>query len=155
MQTLRPLVTGTDFSECADQALEMAIQLAVASRTGIMLVHVCELGVSDIDEQRLLRCGETLAAVVAKHRDSGVDITGVLRSGRPWEKLDNVAAEVGASLIVIGRRGASGPSACLGSVAEHLVRSASRAVLTVSCEFNRLDSEADGNNRQSTKDETT
>lgn len=148
MQTLRPLVTGTDFSECAEQALELAIQLAVAARTGITLVHVCEWGVNDIDDQRFSRCNETLAAVVAKHRRSGVEITGVLRSGRPWEKLDNLAAEVGASLIVIGRHGAGGPSVELGSVAQNLVRSASRPVLTVTCDFNRFDNEADKNNQQ-------
>jgi len=147
MQTLRPLVTGTDFSECAEQALEMAIQLAVAARTGITLVHVCELGVNDIDEQRFSRCSETLAAVVAKHRNRGVEITGVLRSGRPWEKLDNLAAEVGASLIVIGRCGAGGASAPLGSVAEHLVRSASRPVLTVTSDVSRFEGEADDSNQ--------
>lgn len=148
MQTLRPLVTGTDFSPCAEQALEKAIQLALAARTGITLVHVCELGDGDIDEQRLRRCSETLAAIVEKHGNSGVEITGVLRSGRPWEKLDNLAADVGASLIVIGRHGARGPSAPLGSVAEHLVRSASRPVLTVTCDLHRFDGEADGNNEQ-------
>ena len=142
MQTLRRLVTGTDFSACAEQALEMAIQLAHAAHTGITLVHVCELETGDVDEERLLRCGETLAAVVAKHRNSGVEITGVLRSGRPWEKLDNLAAEVGASLIVIGCHGARARNVQLGSVAEHLVRSASRPVLTVACDFHRPD-EAD------------
>jgi nucleotide-binding universal stress UspA family protein len=148
MQTLRPLVTGTDFSECAEQALEMAITLARAANTGITLVHVCEPGVDDLDEPRLLRCSETLAEVVAKHRNSGVEISGLLRSGRPWEKLDNLAAEVGASLIVIGCHGAGARSARLGSVAEHLVRSASRPVLTVSCDFHRFDDEADEKNPQ-------
>jgi nucleotide-binding universal stress UspA family protein len=147
MQTLRPLVTGTDFSECAEHALVMAIKLATAARTGIILAHVCELGVNDIDEQRLSRCNKTLTALVAKHRTTGVEITGVVRSGRPWEKLDNLAAEIGASLIVIGRHGAGGPSDQLGSVAEHLLRSASRPVLTVTCELHGLDSEADDNDR--------
>jgi nucleotide-binding universal stress UspA family protein len=145
MQTLRPLVAGTDFSECAEQALDLAIKLALAAGTTITLAHVCELGVDDSDEQRLLSCSETLTALVAKHRNSGVEITGVLRSGRPWEKLDNLAVEIGALLIVIGRHGLSGPSVVLGSVAEHLLRSASRPVLTVTCELNRLDSEADDN----------
>ncbi len=142
MQRLRPLVTGTDFSVCAEQALELAISLALAADTGLMLAHVCELGVNDIDEQRLLGCSEALAAVVAKHRNSGVEITGVLRSGRPWEKLDNIATEVGASLIVIGRYGVAGPRIGLGSVAEHLVRAASRPVLIVNRDFNRFDDEA-------------
>ncbi len=145
MSTLRPLVTGTDFSDCAEQALELALGLALAAGTGITLAHVCELGVDEADERRLQRCRESLTAVVAKYGNRGVAITGVLRSGRPWEKLDNLAAEVGASLIVIGRYGAAGPRVALGSVAEQLVRSATRPVLTVSCDFNRFDAEADEN----------
>lgn len=143
MQTLRPLVTGTDFSDCAEEALELAIGLAVAARTAITLVHVCELGVDEPDEQRLLRCRETLTANVAKHGNRGVEITGVLRCGRPWEKLDNLAAEVGASLIVVGRYGQAGSRGELGTVAQHLVRSASRPVLTVSCDYTRFGIEAD------------
>ncbi len=148
MQTLRPLVTGTDFSECAEQALEIAIGLAIAAKTGITLAHVCELGVDESDEQHWSRCSQMLAAVVAKHRDRGAEITGVLRSGRPWEKLDNLAAEVGASLIVVGRYGEGGARVELGSVAEHLVRTASRPVLTVNCHFDRFDNEADENTNQ-------
>lgn len=145
MRTLRPLVTGTDFSQCAEGALEVAIRLAVAARTDILLVHVCQLDAGDTDEQSLLRCSERLSAVVLQHRSRGVSISGVLRSGRPWEKLDNLAADVGASLIVVGRYGLGGPRLELGTVAKHLVSSANRPVLTVSCDFNRFDPEADEN----------
>ncbi len=143
MQRLRRLVSGTDFSEHAEQALEVAIKLAVAPAR-IALVHVCELGADDRDDARLLQCGEALAELVAKHRCGSVELTGVLRSGmRPWEKLDNVAAEVGASLIVVGRHGAGRRHrVAIGSVAAQLVRSASRPVLTVPCDFDHLDHEA-------------
>ena len=91
-------------------------------------------------KQRLLQGQEALSRVVARHRRHRVQVTGVLRSGKPWEKLDNVAAEVGASLIVIGRHGAGrGRSVELGSVADRLVRTANRHVLTVACDFDRLD----------------
>jgi nucleotide-binding universal stress UspA family protein len=144
MQTLRHLVAGIDFSEHAEQALELAITLALAASARITLVHVCEPAVDDmLDEQRRLQGQEALSRVVARQRRHAVQVAGVLRSGKPWEKLDNVAAEVGASLIVIGRQGASrGRGAELGSVADHLVRSASRPVLTVACDFDRLDPEA-------------
>jgi len=145
MQTERPLVAGTDFSACAAQAIRMAIQLAAsaAAPARVVLVHVCDLGVDDVDDRRLLRCDEALAEVVTRYRRDGVDVTGVLRSGTPWEKLDNVAVEVGASLIVVGRHGGGrGRSVEIGSVADRLVRSASRHVLTVACDFDRLDPEA-------------
>ena len=135
MQTLRQLVTGTDFSECAESALELAVELALASSAGVTLVHVCEPG-DDLDDRRLLESGAALSAAVARHQRRGVELAGVLRSGKPWTKLDNVAAEVGASLIVVGRHGAGrGRAVELGTVADHLVRSANRAVLTVSCGF--------------------
>jgi nucleotide-binding universal stress UspA family protein len=145
METLRQIVSGTDFSECAEQALELAIDLALAASASVTLVHVCEPGEGDLDDRRLLQCDAALSQVLARHRHRGVELSGVLRSGTPWTKLGNVAAEVGASLIVIGRTGA-GRGRCLdlGSVADHLVRSANRAVLTVPCDFdlNRLGSEA-------------
>jgi nucleotide-binding universal stress UspA family protein len=136
MQTLRHLVCGTDFSECAERGIELAITLALASRARVTLVHVCELGEADFDERRLLDCKDALSEAVARHRHRAVEVSGMLRSGKPWEKLDNVAAEVGAALIVIGRQGAGhGSSVEIGSVAEQLVRCASRPVLTVTSNF--------------------
>jgi nucleotide-binding universal stress UspA family protein len=136
MQTLRQFVAGTDFSACADQALELALRLADAAPAQLTVVHVCEL---DADEQHVRACSEALSAVVARHRQSRVEVTGVLRCGKPWRKLDNVAAEVGASLIVVGRHGAGrGASVELGTVAEQLIRTANRSVLTVACDFECL-----------------
>lgn len=137
MQTLRHLVVGTDFSDGAEQALELAIKLAVAAGARISLVHVCELDVDGNDDRRLSQCGESLARAVAGVRRRGVEVTGVLRSGKPWQKLDNVAADVGASLIVVGRHGVGrGLRVDIGSVADQLVRSASRPVLTVASQTN-------------------
>ena len=145
MQTLRHVVCGTDFSEHAQHAFELALAISAAAGTRLTLVHVCELGV-DHDEPRLRRCEQALARVVASH-GHGVRLTGVLRCGSPWQKLDNVAADVGASLIVIGRQGAGrGRSVELGSVASRLVRTASRPVLTVASDFERFASEALGTN---------
>ena len=149
METLQHLVAGTDFSEHAEQALELAIALASAASARLTVVHVCELAVDDVlDEERLLQGQEALSRVVARRGRHRVQVTGVLRSGKPWEKLDNVAAEVGASLIVISRHGAGrGRSAELGSVADRLVRTANRPVLTVACDFDCLDLEAQATNR--------
>lgn len=145
MQTLRQLVVGTDFSACADHALALAIQLASAALARVAVVHVCEL---DADEQQVCACAQALSRVVARHRHAEVEVTGILRRGTPWRKLDNVAVELGASLIVVGRHGAGrGPSVALGSVAEQLTRSAHRSVLTVACDFDCLLSEANETQR--------
>ena len=136
------MVVGTDFSEPAQQAIEVAIRLALAIGAQITLVHVCELCADDhLERQRRRASHESLSGLVARHRDV-VAISGVLRSGKPWEKLDNVAAEVGAGLIVIGRRGAGAGferDVVLGSVASQLVRTANRHVLTVTTDFDHLE----------------
>jgi nucleotide-binding universal stress UspA family protein len=130
MTALRNFVVGTDFSQDSQQALELALGLVGDRATRVALVHVCELGVDDLDDQRLLSCEQALCRLVDAQRRRGADVVGVLRSGRPWQKLDNVAVEVGATLIVIGRHGAGrGRGVALGSVAEQLVRSASRPIL--------------------------
>lgn len=141
MRTVRHLVCGTDFSANAEQALAATVALAesVVPQASITVVHVCELGVELRDEVRLARAAEALAAVVERLQKSGVAATGLLRAGTPWEKLDNVAVEVGASLIVIGRHGAHrGLSVPVGSVAENLVRRAGRPVLTVASDHDLL-----------------
>ncbi|MGE0398495.1 MAG: universal stress protein [Kofleriaceae bacterium] len=131
MQSLRHLVVGTDFSECAEHALDSAIMLGNLSLARITLVHVC-------DDDALERCAEQLEHAIAARAHSGLSVVGVLRSGRPWEKISNVAAEVGASVIVIGRHGAGhGPRTQLGSVAERLVQSASRPVLVIPSDLAR------------------
>ena len=135
MQALRQLVSGTDFSECAEHALEHAIEFALVASARLTVVHVCEPGDDDLDDGRFQKAEAALSEVLARHRRRGVELTGVLRSGKPWTKLDNVAAEVGAGLIVVGRHGAGrGRSVELGSVADHLVRAANRPVLTVACD---------------------
>ena len=148
MQRLRNVVSGTDFSECAEQALEVAIQLAAAADARVTLVHVCQLEADDHDDRRLLESEAALSRVIARNRARGVEIAGVLRCGKPWDKLDNVATEVGASLIVIGRYGAGrGASAELGAVADQLLRRARRSVLAVACDPFRLPSEAPPTNQ--------
>jgi nucleotide-binding universal stress UspA family protein len=148
MQTLRHLVVGTDFSAEAAEALELAVQLGQVTGARVTVVHVSEPRVdARLEEERRRESHAGLSEVVARHRHR-VAIEGVLRSGKPWEKLDNVAAEVGASLIVVGRHGAGpGRSHALGSVAAHLVRTANHHVLTVAPDFDRLDREASPTDR--------
>jgi len=133
MDALRHLIVGTDFSATADAALDFAIALAKVGSAAITLVHVCEPteehGVCDpaSEEDVLQSCRVQLLATCARRTHTGVLITPVLRSGQVADKIHNVATEVGASLIVIGRS-ARGR---LGNAAERVLRTASRPVLAV------------------------
>lgn len=133
MHALRHLVVGTDFSTAADAALDFAIALARLGGAAITLVHVCEpteehgFGDPASDEDVLQACRLRLLATCKHHTNRGVSITPLLRSGQVADKLHNVATEVGASLIVIGR----GPRGRIGATAECVLRAASRPVLAV------------------------
>jgi nucleotide-binding universal stress UspA family protein len=134
MHALRNLIVGTDFSPAADTALDFAIGLAKLGTTAITLVHVCEpteehgFGDPSSEEDVLQTCRVQLLAACARRSHAGVSITPVLRSGQVADKIHNVATEVGASLIVIGRSNARGH---LGHTAERVLRTASRPVLAL------------------------
>jgi nucleotide-binding universal stress UspA family protein len=73
-----------------------------------------------------------LNSAVAKRQGGSVAIDGVLREGVAWEEINKVADEIDADVIVIGTHGRRGLArALLGSVAENVVRTAHRAVLTI------------------------
>jgi nucleotide-binding universal stress UspA family protein len=147
MQALRNTVVGTDFSPCSERALDAAITYAIHGLTRITLIHVCELSVergmpeaiatAAMDEDLMGSARRQLDQWCARRKSSGIEVVGVLRSGKPWEKINNVAAEVGAGLIVIGRHGACGGRSSfeVGRVGERVVRTARRPVLIVSCDL--------------------
>jgi len=73
-----------------------------------------------------------LETVVARRQGTGVKVDGVLREGVAWEEINQVAEAIDADLIVIGTHGRKGLArALLGSVAENVVRTATRPVLTI------------------------
>jgi nucleotide-binding universal stress UspA family protein len=73
-----------------------------------------------------------LDTVVARRKGGKVQVDGILREGIAWEEINRVADELGADLIVIGTHGRKGLArALLGSVAENVVRTATRPVLTI------------------------
>jgi nucleotide-binding universal stress UspA family protein len=62
----------------------------------------------------------------------GVQVAGVLREGVAWEEIGHVADEIDADVIVIGTHGRRGLArALLGSVAENVIRTTYRPVLTI------------------------
>jgi nucleotide-binding universal stress UspA family protein len=129
------IVVGTDFSEGARWALQQAVRLAGSSGARLALVHAYE------DQIEVPRAADDIAGAVQQQLDaavtedvsgSGVEVETFVRRGAPWEKLLNVAVEVGADLIVIGatgQRGLSSAANLLGSVAYRVVASATRSVL--------------------------
>ena len=63
----------------------------------------------------------------------GVPIEPFVRRGAPWDKLVNLATDLGADLIVVGSQGTRGDvqERFLGTVASRLAAISTRAVLVV------------------------
>jgi nucleotide-binding universal stress UspA family protein len=133
----KTIVWATDGSDSADRALPYAKGLAEGK--ALVAVHVKELLVGRgggypvlADEDEILA---KIEAQVAELRKVGfaVDLRhAVATVHTPAHFIAEIAAEVGADVIVVGTRG-HGPisGALLGSVAQHLLHDAHCPVLAV------------------------
>lgn len=143
MERARWIVVGTDFSDGAQLALEHAVRLAHSSGARLAVVHAYEDGAEGArreDRATTLRSQLQDAIAGTSATRDGVHVEHFLRRGAPWEKLLNVAVEVGADLIVVGatgQRGAGAVGAVLGSVAYRVIASSTRSVLISRSPFDR------------------
>jgi nucleotide-binding universal stress UspA family protein len=125
-----------DFSDGSIGALEFAMEHASRVGAAVVCVHAYEDGPGTPafhDPAQAIR--EQFEEVIALRRPPGssVAIDPIVRRGAPWEKLANVATELGAELIVVGVDGERGASreGFLGTVAYRLVTTSPRAVVVV------------------------
>jgi nucleotide-binding universal stress UspA family protein len=137
------ILVATDFSETSDAALDYAIALAKELGAKVTLAHVYDLPVYGFPNGAMVASAEMataimtgaqegVAAACAKRSGAGVPLDAVVRQGQAFEEVHRIAEEVGADLIVIGTHGRKGLShALLGSVAEKIIRTATRPVLTI------------------------
>src|SRR5882762_1156500 len=111
----RWIVVGRDFSDGAQRALEHAIRLARSSGARVAVVHAYEdtaEATRAMEDRAPLLTTQLQEAVAGTNASRhGVHVESFLRRGAPWEKLQNVAVEVGADLIVVGATGQRGVDA--------------------------------------------
>src|SRR5690242_991793 len=93
------IVVGTDFSAGAARALECAVRLAARSGASVACVHAYEDApgtplLEDYGPALLLQLEEIVAMSGA--RRERVHVEAILRRGTAWEKLVNVACDLGA-----------------------------------------------------------
>ena len=143
MLQIQRILVPTDFTETSDRALDYAVELAEKVGATITVMHAYELPVYGFPDGALVATvdvavrisqasQEALQAAVSKRAGRGVPITSVLRDGVPWEEISSVAKEIDADLIVVGTHGRRGlRRALLGSVAENVIRTSARPVLTI------------------------
>jgi universal stress protein A len=140
--TFRHILVATDFSESAQRALELAIEMAGKFEADLTLLHCWEAPsysyggglyvpvdlITPIEKGAVRALAEAL--IELKKRVPAAK--SMLRSGSPWEEILAAARELPADLIVVGTHGRRGLNRMLlGSVAEKIVRMAEVPVLSV------------------------
>jgi nucleotide-binding universal stress UspA family protein len=146
MAPFRKILVATDFSPDAERALAIAVDMARAFTGTVTLLHVCQMPayaffnggmyaptpelVHDIVED----AKGSLAAAAArmKERLHGVTLQTAWLEGEPAGTIVRFAEEQHVDLVVMGTHGRRGFRRwVMGSVAEHVVRTAPCPVLTV------------------------
>jgi nucleotide-binding universal stress UspA family protein len=140
----RRILVPIDFTEVSSHALDWAIELAASVGASVTVLHSSAIPVVGFPDGALIptpqvatgmseAAGSALEAAVAGRRGGPVPLETMLREGEAWEEIVNAADEIDADLIVVGTHGRHGLArALLGSVAEHVVRTSHRPVLTLS-----------------------
>jgi nucleotide-binding universal stress UspA family protein len=136
MKRRRWIVAGTDFSPPAGRALLHAAELATELGAAVACTHAYEdvPGASlqsDPSVELTARLNELAAGVRARFPTVAVEC--FLRRGAPWEKLVNVACDLGAEMIVVGASGEHGrhTPTFVGSVVTRVAATSNRPILIV------------------------
>ena len=132
--TQRWIVVGTDFSDGAREALDCALRLAkdLGARVALVHAHQENLGARSNDDPTPNLLVQLEHEIVSSRMfGPEVSVEPLVRRGRPWEKILNVATECGAELIVVGATGQTGEAggAPLGSVVSRVLARSTRSVI--------------------------
>ncbi|HXU73484.1 MAG TPA: universal stress protein [Polyangia bacterium] len=142
---LQKILVAIDFSPDSDHAIDAALTLARSERSKIVLLHVCEpppystpeLGMyvpsPELMVDVLTRARRQLDRYRARCAANGADVDVVcIPMGFVADEIVDYASTHDFDLIVVGSHGRRGLRRfMLGSVAEKVVRTADRPVLTV------------------------
>ena len=123
MTTPLQILFATDFSDGAEPAGKVALDLARRTGARLHLLHVTRHGWED-----------EMAEVLRDHalRFAGAPGTAVVETGSAAERIVAYADAQGIDLVVLGAHGRTGfTRALLGSVAERVARTAHCPVMTV------------------------
>jgi nucleotide-binding universal stress UspA family protein len=137
------IVHPTDFSDCAEQARAVAVQLARTLGAELILLHVAVeaplfreglMRAHDLerffDEQREW-ARRALEERAAETRGQGIPTLARVVTGAPHQEIVETAKREGAAFIVMGTHGRGAfERFFLGSVADRVIRSAPCTVVT-------------------------
>jgi len=141
---IKRILVPVDFSVHSIKALEAALSLARTFDANVTLVHIVEqiiypgdwmyppIAMTDFAAEQRAQISAKLKALAER---SNVITHEVVRLGRAWQEVVEVAKERKADLIVLATHGYTGlRHVLLGSVAEKILRHAPCPVLSIRAE---------------------
>jgi nucleotide-binding universal stress UspA family protein len=140
---MKTILVPTDFSPHSEKALGVAERLAKLTDGKIHLLHCYQINPGGISPYGIAlpeKFGREVRDAAKKKIEDlekrvaaeGIEVSVHLTSRFPSQAVSDLAKEIGADLIVMGTRGATGlKHILLGSVAERTLRIAPCPVLTV------------------------
>ncbi|MBM6404442.1 universal stress protein [Phycicoccus sp. CSK15P-2] len=139
------VVVGVDNSDVSTRAVEFAVERAQKNDWKVVLVHVVPWSPysfttpSENEHRHRERESEISAAqeqilvpMAAIAEEAGVSHEALVKHGKPSDTMSDIADEVGAVHLIVGRTGDGGlREAVFGSVASRLVQQAKIPVTVV------------------------
>jgi len=141
---LKRILVPIDFSEYSKNALRYAVPFAKQFGAELLLVYVVEptiypsdfafgqMGVPNLERELRERAKQELERLVKAYIKGTVEVRTMIRTGKPYLEIVNLAKEETVDLIIIATHGHSGVEHVLfGSTTEKVVRKAPCPVLTL------------------------
>lgn len=144
MKPFDKILTAVDFSESSDFAFEYALTLARQFQSELIILHVINepvdlrgfyvphISFEQLEKEIEEGAGKMMEKFCQTRMGDFSNYTTEIVTGIPYEEITRKAADVAASLIVLGTHGRTGLDHIIfGSTAERVVRSSSCPVLTI------------------------
>jgi universal stress protein A len=134
---IRHILSPTDFSEHAKQAVTSGFELAQRCGAKLSLLHVIEVPEYAIEVALPLEnlerdARQQLALLLPEAEAAHVEVTRLVELGVPYQRILETATAEQVDLIVMATHGRTGLGhLIMGSVAERVVRLAPCPVLTI------------------------
>lgn len=142
--SLKKILVPQDFSEYSLHAMKYAVTFAELFKSELIVLHIVEpivypadfsfgqVSIPAMEEEIRKHSEEQLNELVEKEIPSGMKATPIIRIGKPFIEIVEVAKSENADLIVISSHGRTGMDHVLfGSTADKVVRKAPCPVLTI------------------------
>ncbi len=142
--SLKKILVPQDFSEYSLHALKYAVTFAELFKSELIVLHIVEpivypadfsfgqVSIPAMEEEIRKHSEEQLNELVEREIPAGIRATPMIRVGKPFIEIVEVAKGENADLIVISSHGRTGMDHVLfGSTADKVVRKAPCPVLTI------------------------